>query len=165
MEFIKRFCDRRPEHLKMYREPIINRFTQIGREDEEARYESGKYFSRIYETFMYAAFLGLRNNYRLPLKGDRQYFIEIRAWQPREMVQYLLMALLAKADLDLNEIEEMEEKQVESELTKLNNLLEEYANGGFDLIYTKVQEEPYFFENEYCFVEMLGDLPQPQNFH
>lgn len=157
MEFIKRFCDRRPEHLKMYREPIINRFTRIGREDEEARYESGKYFSRIYETFMYAAYLGLRNDYRIPLVGDRQYFIEIRAWQPREMVQYLLMVLLAKADLDLNELEEMEEKQVEAELNKLNNLLEEYANGGFALIQAKLKEDPAFFEGEFCFVELLNE--------
>lgn len=158
MEFIKRFGDRRPEHLKVYREPIINRFTHIGREDEEARYESGKYFSRIYETFMYAALLGLKRDYRLPLTGmDTQYFIEIRAWQPREMVQYLLLALLAKADLDLNELEGMDEKQVEAELTKLNNLLEEYANGGFDLIQTKLKDDPDFFDGEFCFVELLNE--------
>jgi hypothetical protein len=67
------------------------------------------------------------------------------------------MALIARSDLDLNEIENIEEAQVEGKLTELRKQLEEYANGGFDLIYTKVQEEPYFFENEYCFVEMLGE--------
>lgn len=160
MEFIKRFGDRRPEHLKVYREPIINRFTRVGKENEEARYETGKYFSRIYETFMYAALLGLRRDYRLPLEKGMEtlHFIEIRNWQPRDMVDYILMALLGKSKIDLYDLECMEEKQVEMELTKLNNLLEEYANGGFYLIQKKLNDDPTFFDGEFCFVELLEDL-------
>lgn len=73
------------------------------------------------------------------------------------MVNFILMALLAKSGLDLNELEEMEEKQVEAELTGLSKLLEEYANGGFNLIQTKLKQEPSFFDNEFCFLTMLDD--------
>jgi hypothetical protein len=159
IDLLKRFGDRRPEYAKVYRDPIINRFTIVGREDEEARYESGKYFSRIYETYMYAALLGLRRDFCIPLEGmDSQEFIKISSWQPPEMVQYLFMALLAKSEIDLTSLEEMEEKQVEAELTKLSHLLEGYANGGFDIIQSKMKDNPLFFEGEYCFVELIDEI-------
>jgi hypothetical protein len=159
MEFIKRLEDRAPVYAKMYREPIINRFANVGGGKEEDMFQRGKFFSNVYELYMYATMLGLKKNYRIPLdNAETQKFIEIRAWQTStELVRFILMAVIARSDLDLNELENLEESQVERYITRLKELLEEYANGGFDLIYTKVQEEPYFFENEYCFVEMLGD--------
>jgi hypothetical protein len=159
IDLFKRFGDRRPEYAKVYRDPIINRFTIVGREDEEARYESGKYFSRIYEVFMYAALLGLRRDCCIPINDmDTQEFIKISSWQPPEMVQYLFMSLLAKSNIDLSSLETMEEKQVEGELTKLSRLLEGYANGGFDVIQAKLKEDPLFFEGEYCFVELIDEI-------
>jgi len=158
MELIKRFGDKRPEYLKAYRDKIINSFAYVGGRDEVGKYESGKFFSNIYELFMYAALLGLRKDYRLPIEEmDTQEFIKVSSWQPTEMVNYILMALLAKAEFDLNELEEMEEKQVEAELTSLSKLLEEYANGGFDIIQTKLQQEPSFFDNEFCFLSLLDE--------
>jgi len=62
---------------------------------------------------------------------------------------------LAKSDLDFNALEDMEENEVETELTKLKSLLEEYANGGFDLIRAKKEGEPSFFLNENCFLDLL----------
>jgi hypothetical protein len=160
MEFIKRFEDRAPVYARMYREPIVNRFANVGGGKETEMFERGKFFSNVYELYMYAAMLGLKKNYRLPLEEvETQKFIEIRDWKTsNELVRFIEMALIARSDLDLNVLENMEETQVEGKLTELRKELEEYANGGFDLIYTKAQEEPYFFENEYCFVEMLGEL-------
>ena len=107
---------------------------------------------------MYAALLGLRRDCFIPLTNmDSTYFIEIRSWQPREMVQFLFMALLAKSELELTSLEEMEEKPLEAEVTKLSHLLEGYANGGFDIIQAKMQDDPLFFEGEYCFVELLSE--------
>ncbi len=143
----------------MYREPIVNRFANVGGGKETEMFERGKFFSNVYELYMYAAMLGLKKNYRIPLEDvETQKFIEIRDWKTStELVRFITMALIARSDLDLNELENMEEAQVERTLTGLKDLLEEYANGGFDLIYSKVKKEPYFFENEYCFVEMLGE--------
>ncbi len=159
MEFIKRFEDRAPMYAKMYREPIVNRFANVGGGKETEMFERGKFFSNVYELYMYAAMLGLKKNYRIPLEDvETQKFIEIRDWKTSaELVRFITMAVIARSDLDLNELENMEEAQVERKITELKDLLEEYANGGFDLIYIKVQEEAYFFENEYCFVEMLEE--------
>lgn len=164
MEFIKRFEDRAPVYALVYREPIIDRFSLVGGRDEGLKQETGRFFSNVYEIYMYAAMLGLKNNYRVPLEGvQTRDFNKIRYWQPNELVRFIFMALLAKSDLDFNALEEMEEGNVEREITKLKSLLEEFANGGFDLISSKLKDSSYFFENEYCFLELLDVINVVQN--
>lgn len=162
MDFLKRLKDRAPEYEAQYYDMIleftIEQGSGMGRQSEEERWKQGKYFSTRYEMYMYAAALGLRKDYRLPIvRGtDKQKFIEMRSWQPMEVTDYLIMCILAKSDLDFNTLEDMEEEDVEKELTKLRGLLEEYANGGFDLIRAKKEEDPAFFDqNENCFLDFL----------
>jgi len=161
MEFLKRLKDRAPEFESKYHEMILE-FTiqkggKMGQQTEEERWVQGKYFSNMYEMYMYAALLGLRKDFRLPIpRGtEKQKFIEIRSWQHMDVADYILMGVLAKSDLDFNALEDMEENEVETELTKLKSLLEEYANGGFDLIRAKKEGEPSFFLNENCFLDLL----------
>jgi hypothetical protein len=161
MDLLKRLKNRAPEYDAQYFDMIleftIEQGSGMGRQSEEERWKQGKYFSTRYEMYMYAAALGLRKDYRLPIvRGtNKQKFIEMRSWQPMEVTDYLIMGILAKSDLDFNALEDMEEEEVEKELTKLRSLLEEYANGGFDLIRAKKEEEPSFFLNENCFLDLL----------
>jgi hypothetical protein len=156
MEFIKRFEDRAPVYDMVHRQTIIERFSLVGGRDEELKQDTGRTFSNVYELYMYAAMLGLKNNYRIPLEGAKtREFNKIKFWQPNELVRFIFMALVARSDIDLNALEELGEVEVEREITKLKNLLEEYANGGFDLIQSKAQEFPCFFDNDYCFLELL----------
>lgn len=161
MDLLKRLKNRAPEYDAQYFDMIleftIEQGSSMGRQSEEERWKQGKYFSTRYEMYMYAAALGLRKDYRLPIvRGtNKQKFIEMRSWQPMEVTDYLIMGILAKSDLDFNALEDMEEEEVEKELTKLRSLLEEYANGGFDLIRAKKEEEPSFFLNENCFLDLL----------
>lgn len=165
MEFLKRIKDRSPEYDKKYYDMILE-FTieqggTMGTSSEEERWKQGKYFSTRYEMYMYAALIGLRKDYRLPIaKGtEKQKFFEMRSWQPQEITEYIIMGILAKSDLDFNDLEELQESEVESKITELRSLLEEYANGGFDLIRTKKEEDPRFFvDNENCFLDFL-ELP------
>jgi hypothetical protein len=164
MEFLKRIKDRSPEYDKKYFDMILE-FTieqggTMGTSTEEERWKQGKYFSTRYEMYMYAALLGLKKDYRLPIaKGtEKQKFFEMRSWQPQELTEYIIMGVLAKSNLDFNELEEMEESEVELKITELRSLLEEYANGGFDLIRTKKEEDPRFFvDNENCFLDFLDE--------
>jgi hypothetical protein len=164
MEFLKRIKDRSPEYDKKYYEMILE-FTieqggKMGTSTEKERWKQGKYFSTRYEMYMYAALLGLKKDYRLPItKGtEKQSFFEMRSWQPQEITEYIIMGILAKSSIDFNELEEMEESEVEYKITELRSLLEEYANGGFDLIRAKKEEDPrYFVDNENCFLDFLDD--------
>jgi len=163
MELLSRFKERAPEYDAQYYDMIleytIEQGGQMGTQTEAARWKQGKYFSTRYEIYMYAALLGLKREYRLPIaRGtEKKKFIEIKAWQPSEVADYIIMALLAKADIDFNALENMEEKEVTDKLTELRALLEGYANGGFDIIRAKREKDTSFFlENENCFLDLLG---------
>jgi hypothetical protein len=140
MELINRLKDRAPEYDDRYHDMIMG-FTmeqggKAGTASEATSWEQGKYFTRRYEIYMYAALLGLKKDYciEIPKGANKRKFIEMRSWQPAEIADYIIMGLFAKSDIDFNALEGLEEETVEKELTKLRSLLEEYANGGFDII-------------------------------
>jgi hypothetical protein len=162
MELLKRIKDRAPEYDATH-ENLITKFTLVqggraGTASDETAWEQGKYFSTKYEIYMYAALLGLKYDYRLPISKDakKDKFIEIKSWQPSDLADYVIMGIIAKSDLDLNTLEKMEEGEVEKEILGLRKLLEDYANGGLDKIRAKVESDPTFFENnDNCFIDLL----------
>lgn len=162
MEFLKRIKDRSPEYDSQYYDMILE-FTieqggKAGTSTEANRWKQGKYFSTRYEMYIYAALLGLKKDYKIPIaygtKKDK--FMELRAWNPQDLADYVVMGVIAKSGFDLNEIEEMEEEKIEKKITELKGLLEDYANGGFDVIRSKKESDPsYFLSNENCFIDLL----------
>lgn len=36
--------------------------------------------------------------------------------------------------------------------------MEEYANGGFDILRSKLEESPEFDNNELCFIDLLDEV-------
>jgi hypothetical protein len=107
---------------------------------------------------MYATLLGLKNEYRCPFRenANKSKFIEIKSWQPVDLAEYIIMAVLSKSNIDFNELEDKDDKEVEKEISNFKKLLEEYANGGFDKIRAKLESAPSFFENnENCFLDLL----------
>jgi len=163
MELLKRIKDRAPEYDSRYYDMILN-FTieqgsGMGRASEEDRWKQGKYFSTRYEMYMYASLLGLKKNYSVPIASgiDKKKFIEIKSWQPYDVADYVIMGVLAKSNTNFNELENLEEEEVEKKITELKSLLEEYANGGFDIIRSKMEDEPSFFLNDNCFLDLLDE--------
>ena len=162
MELLKKIKDRAPEYDAAH-EDLITKFTLVqggraGTAGEATAWEQGKYFSTKYEIYMYAALLGLKNDYRLPIgtNAKKEKFIEIKSWQPTDLADYVIMSVFAKSDIDLNELEQKEDKDVEKEILNLRKLMEEFANGGFDKIRAKLESEPTFFDNnDNCFIDLL----------
>lgn len=162
MEFLKKIKDRAPEYDATY-EDLITKFTLVqggraGTAGEATAWEQGKYFFTKYEIYMYATLLGLKNDYRLPLSKDskKEKFIEIKFWQPFDLAEYVVMSVLAKSDVDFNELENKEDGEIEKEILGVRKLMEEYANGGFDKIRAKFENDPHFFDNnDNCFIDLL----------
>ena len=162
MELLKKIRDRAPEYDAVH-EDMIRRFTvgqggRAGSASDSSAWEQGKYFSTKYEIYMYATLLGLKHDYRIPLSKDskKEKFIEIKSWQPADLADYVVMSIIAKSEIDLNELEDKQDVEVEKEILNLRKLMEEYANGGFDKIKAKLESEPMFFENnENCFLDLL----------
>lgn len=162
MELLKKIKDRAPEYDAVH-EGLITKFTVVqggraGTAGEGTAWEQGKYFSTKYEIYIYATLLGLKNEYRIPLGvySKKEKFIEIKYWQPQDLADYVVMSVFAKSDIDFNELETKDDREVEKEILALRKLMEEYANGGFDKIRAKLEEEPAFFENnDNCFIDLL----------
>jgi hypothetical protein len=164
MELINRFKSREPEYDERYHDMVMS-FTmeqggRSGTATDTTSWEQGRYFTYRYETYMYAALLGLKKDYRIeiPKGSQKRKFIPLNAWKPTEIADFIIMGLLAKSEVDFTELEKMAEEDVEKELTKLKLLLEEYTNGGLDIIRAKREEDPSFFsENENCFLDLIDN--------
>lgn len=145
---------------------IIMKFTieqggKMGTQSEIDRWEQGKFFSTRYEIYMYATIIGLKNNYQLPIPKDaeKKDFISINDWKPDDLVDFILMSVIAKSHIDFNELEYKEDKEVKEKISDLRSLLEQYANGGFDMIKSRYDADPDFFENnDNCFLDLLDEL-------
>lgn len=165
MELLKKIKDKAPEYDLAY-EDLITRFTVVqggraGTAVQSASWEQGKYFSTKYEIYMYAVLLGLKNDYRLSLEPsiNRSKFIEIKAWQPADLAEYVIMGVISKSKIDFNELENKDDKEVEKEILSLKKLMEEYANGGFDKIRAKLESSSTFFDNnDNCFLDLLEEM-------
>jgi len=164
MDLLKRIKDRAPEYDNQYFQMILD-FTieqggKAGTSTEVDKWKQGKFFSTRYEMYIYAALLGLKKDYKVPIAYGTatSKFIEMRSWQPQDVTDYLIMGILAKSGLDFNELEMMEEETVEKKIVELRKLLEDYANGGFDIIRSKKDDDPsYFLQNENCFIDLLDE--------
>lgn len=162
MDLLKRIKDRAPEYDAQYYQMIldftIEQGSTMGTSSELDRWKQGKYFSTRYEMYMYAALLGLKKDYRIPIAygTPKQKFIEMHSWKPNDIADYVIMGVVAKSGFDFNELENVEEALVEKKITELRGILEDYANGGFDIIRAKKETDASFFEtNENCFLDLL----------
>jgi hypothetical protein len=82
----------------------------------------------------------------------------MKNWKPFEIADYIIMGTLAKGDYDFFEIENSEEKEIEGIIIQIKKDIECYANGGFDIIKSKTEEEENFFiENENSFIDLLDE--------
>ncbi|MEX2477184.1 MAG: hypothetical protein WD357_02030 [Gracilimonas sp.] len=164
MNLLERIKTRAPEYDAKYYQLILDYTIEqgagMGTASEEDKWTQGKYFSTRYEIYMYATLLGLKRDYPIPIESgtEKKKFIEIESWKPQEIANYIIMGVLAKSDIGLFEIENMEESEVEKFITDLKTSIESYANGGFDIIRSKAEEEPTFFtENDNSFLDLLDE--------
>jgi hypothetical protein len=164
MDLLGKLKLREPEYDAKYYDLIldytIEQGAKMGTAGEEEKWKQGKYFSTRYEMYIYATLLGMKSDYSIPIeKGvEKKSFIKIDSWRPVEIADYIIMGAFAKTDIDLFDLENMEEEEVDKKITELKSTIENYANGGFDIIRSKREEdETYFLENDNSFLDLLDD--------
>jgi hypothetical protein len=155
----EKFKKRMPRFSPEYQDNIIDRFSRKFGGSEKDKVEKGKFFSNNYECYLYATMLGLRRNYRVPFdrREGKDFSWALENWKPIPLVDYMIMALIAKSDWDLLEIERLSEQEQDAKVSELIILMEEYTNGGFDILKGKMSEEPHYFENEFAMVKFLKE--------
>lgn len=163
MELVKKIKDRAPEYDSKFEE-LIGRFTVLqggraGYAGEGVSFDQSKQFTTKYEMFMYAFFLGVRNESRIPFpqQSKKTKFIEIKNWQPADLADYVVLGALALSNIEFIELEKMEAPEIEKEISNIRLIIEEYANGGFEILNYKFDNDPDFFaNNDNCFIDLLG---------
>ncbi|MEX1014909.1 MAG: hypothetical protein WDZ80_07175 [Candidatus Paceibacterota bacterium] len=148
---------------RSYNEDLIKLFTikqggKQGRSSETTKWEEAKYFSFVYEMYMYAILLGFKNNYQIDINDGEstKKFIEIKHWKPEEMADYIICAIFERLKIDLFKIENYDEKQLNEFVQNFKNEIESYANGGFEIIKDKRDEMGDLFkDSEYRFLELI----------
>jgi hypothetical protein len=158
-KIIDLFENKNPAYPLSYRKlhDLVSTFGGDGSSSEK-RTERGKFFSNGYEVFIYAAVLGMTKDYRLTTDGveKSRYNVNIQKWVHHDMSHFLLMSVIAKSNLDLFSLENMEEKDLENAITQLIHLLEEYAHGGFNIMQAAITENPDFYEEVDFFLMLLS---------
>ncbi|MDX8338773.1 hypothetical protein SLH46_06250 [Draconibacterium sp. IB214405] len=167
IDIIEDLGRKNPRYSMKYRK-LIEGFARKGaidyHESGEKSYDLGKFFTNFYEFYLYASFIGLYIDNPLPLSKDFEtatFKVPMRDWTSNDSaptVHYLWMATIVESGLDLNNLENMEDKDVEREMRGIKDRIEAYANGGFDFITSKVDENPAFFDDDDCFVKLLKEV-------
>ena len=167
IDLIEELGKKNPRYSLRHRK-LIQGFARKGAIDYhelgEKSYDLGKFFTNFYEFYLYATFIGIYTKNPVPINDSEEtkvFGVPMRDWNSNgsgQTVQYLWMTMLVLSELDLNSLEKMEQKEVEREMLKISRLIEAYANGGFEFIESKVEENPAFFEDDDCFIKLLKEV-------
>jgi hypothetical protein len=163
------WADKVPVYDNQYKD-IMSLFAGSGGSydsvDSEKKEIFGKKFSTQYEMYTYAFFIGLYNNKKKPREGGSENFShKIKEWGKKSPTSYgrkeftdlqekIFVALVAKADLDLIAIDkgDISSKDVVSSLLKT---MEEYTNGGLQLIKQRYEKDRSHFNYQSSFLDFL----------
>jgi len=134
----------------------------------EKKINLGKHFATNYELYMYAFFLGLYENERVPIAADEKridFSHAIQNWGSKgnnvgrrdfsELQDYMFMAVFANTEVDFLILEKdlLSSKKVVSALVET---MESYTNGGLQLIKEKLEDNPNFFLQPTSFLHLIS---------
>ncbi|HEX8577907.1 MAG TPA: hypothetical protein VF677_16600 [Flavobacterium sp.] len=134
-EFKANLLIKRPRYANS-RIPVIEVLANKG-----SRHSEYSQFGPIYELYIYAFMLGLKNNLKLPLPPRELTtdFLELGKWKrDSSLVDFLLMIVFTKSGelgFDWNNLEDMEDADLNNVITKIIAFFEEYANGGLEYLH------------------------------
>lgn len=157
-EFKNRIFSKRPRYANIYKDLIAALANKGNRKTEYIQ------FGPIYQIYIYAFYIGIHRNERIPLPSRESTtdFLEIGKWKPDSLVHFILMTMFSNnKDLNLttwNELEDMEESEIDSFVRTLIKAIEEYANAGFSYLQTQFDEDRNLFNQTYIFADILKDL-------
>ena len=146
-----------PGYLPSFKS-MFQKYAQFGGGADSQRYVKGRYFSNVYEMYVFAFFLGLKKEKPFEITDDDILvkFWEVENWKPQEIRDHLIASSIARTDIDLFSLQDLDERELTAEIGKLKNTIEKYANGGLKIIATLIEEDPDSAEQDVFFIGMLS---------
>jgi hypothetical protein len=160
------WASEKPKYDEKFR-PLFEKKANKGseRKDEELIESYGKHFSRYYELYIYAFFLGLYNDLFLEIKDAKKvdFNWEIENWGNNkssvrmsftELQEYMFVALIAKTEIDFILLEKGE-IDVKKVVKQLIHTMESYTNGGLTLLQEKGEDNPNYHLTSTAFLDLI----------
>lgn len=154
-----------PKYSEVHKDLFRSLSQKFGAEGDK-KISLGKHFSTNYELYMYAFFLGLYNDEFAPIpKTEKRvdFSHHIQHWGSKStylrkdfthLQENIFIALIAKSDLNLIDLEKGELSEDDAVKTLINTM-EAYTNGGLVLIKEKLEENPNYFLQPTSFLDMI----------
>ena len=135
-----------PKIESIKRKHIIDKYASNKGTSEE---QTSKYFSMQWEAFAWAAIIGFLKGKRIPIKGkkpDKPFKYSTINTNGSDVFYSLVLFAVAK-----------EGYEILKDASRVNTVIEEYANGGFEIIYTIEREkgDDYFGDHANFLQEIL----------
>lgn len=169
MKYLKSiWAERVPNYNAGYQtifDKLANKANEGGDREEMAS-ETGKVFATQYELYIYAFFLGLYANERQESTSKSNFGHKISEWGKKsrkslresfiEIQDFMFISLVTMSDINFIELERsIDENEIKKAVSKLNDLMESFANGGLQLIQDKLEDNENYF---------ISSLEAPLNF-
>jgi hypothetical protein len=155
-EFRNAIFSKRPRYAKS-RIPVFETFANKG--NKKSEYNQ---FGPLYELYIYAFTLGLKTKTNIPLPPRNQTtdFLEIGKWKrDSKLVDFLMMIIFTHCEeigFTWNELEDMEEKELNTVISNIIIFIESYANGGLKFLHNQ-WEEGKLLNSHYLFVDLMAE--------
>ncbi|MBI6115992.1 hypothetical protein [Salegentibacter maritimus] len=146
MSLVAELSDKRLRYRVAHRKNIMDRFSDV---QGSQRTIDRKYFSQLWESYTWAAIIGFINNKRVPLGTggiDNAFKFSVIYNNGGELADALILLALAESDKGYKSLIDPDE---------IIRVIEEYANGGFEIIQSKLREDDSYFNNPDAFIEEL----------
>lgn len=146
MSLVAELSDKRLKYRIIHRKSILDRLSDVqGSQSNLDR----KYFSQLWEGYTWAAIIGFINDKRVPLGSggtDSAFKFSVINNNGGELADALILLALSKSKKGYKSLLDADE---------IVNVIEEYANGGFEIIQSKLREDDSYFNNPDAFIEEL----------
>jgi len=174
-ELFDRWASQAPKYDKIY-EALFVKLARKGSGTEEGKEDAGKIFSNNYELYIYAFFLGLYGNFRMPIEGEKIDFShEIKHWGKKGkqydrkdytvLQHYIFMALVAKTDLDFIALENAEENEIKKGARQLREEFAEYTNAGLLMLQEQYETDKIVFNEKRWFLKKVQQVSEDVEDH
>jgi hypothetical protein len=139
--------------IKQYKDVLRDPLTNFG--TSKKKYST---FGPFYELYLYAFVIGLHENKRVDMKDQKlETFNAIYEWK-RDKQDILLKFLMVLLSIDsirqetefnfpLLKMEDIDEDELKKIISNLINVVEQFANGGLEILYKKYADSPEDFEH------------------
>lgn len=149
MSIINEIISCSPKIRKDYKEKIIERLSRKQAEEGGDR----KFFNQYWQPFAWATIIGFINDRRIPITDtyDSDVFrYSVINNQSPDILKSLIVMAIGKFKKDIQD-----DKSLINDTNEITKIIDEYANGGFEIISRKLDNDPDYFYEHNIFIEDL----------